>query len=138
VSQPLLHLRFNLFVINETFSNQLWTALHDKHFPLQTGNISLWLSFALSPFAHKNAQQNADLRYYTPQIWSPFLLLKPASERMHARLLPRLSCSWTVLLPSDTHRKLITSITPALLPFVTCLQTLPRTTFGSVSYSNSL
>jgi hypothetical protein len=23
VSQPLLHLRFNLFVINETFSNQL-------------------------------------------------------------------------------------------------------------------
>jgi hypothetical protein len=36
---------------------------------------------------------------------SPFWLLKPASEHAHARLLPRLSWSWTVLLPSDTHRK---------------------------------
>jgi hypothetical protein len=57
---------------------------------------------------------------------SPFWLLKPASERAHARLLPRLSWSWTVLLPSDTHRKHITSITAVLLPFVTYLLTLPR------------
>jgi hypothetical protein len=34
------------------------------------------------------------------------------------RLLPRLSWSWTVLLPSDTYRKLITSTTAVLLPFV--------------------
>jgi hypothetical protein len=32
-----------------------------------------------------------------------------------------------VLLPSDTHRKPITFITAALLPFVTYLLTLPRT-----------
>jgi hypothetical protein len=33
LSQPLPHLRFNLFVISETFVTQLWTALRDKHFP---------------------------------------------------------------------------------------------------------
>jgi hypothetical protein len=32
LSQPLLHLRFNLF-ISETFATQLRTALPDKHFP---------------------------------------------------------------------------------------------------------
>jgi hypothetical protein len=32
-----------------------------------------------------------------------------------------------VLLPSDTYRKHITSITAVLLQFVTCLLTLPRT-----------
>jgi hypothetical protein len=53
-------------------------------------------------------------------------LLKPASEHEHARLLPRLSLSWTVLLPSDTHRKPIMLITAVLLPLVTYLLTLPR------------
>jgi hypothetical protein len=38
-----------------------------------------------------------------PQARSPFWLLKPASEHVHARLLPRLSWSSTVLLPSHTH-----------------------------------
>jgi hypothetical protein len=42
---------------------------------------------------------------------STFRLLKPASGHTHALLLPRLSWSWIVLLPSDTHRKPITSIT---------------------------
>jgi hypothetical protein len=75
----------------------------------------------------KNAQQNAAVQQYTPQTRSSFWLLKPASEHAHARLLPRLSWSWTVLLPSDTHRKTITSITAVLLPFLTYLLTLPRT-----------
>jgi hypothetical protein len=48
------------------------------------------------------------------------------SEHAHARLLPRLSWSCTVLLPSDTHREPITSNTAVLLPFVTYLLTLPR------------
>jgi hypothetical protein len=39
---------------------------------------------------------------------------------------PRLSWSWTVLLPSDTYRKPITSITAVLLPFVTYLLTIPH------------
>jgi hypothetical protein len=38
----------------------------------------------------------------------------------------RLSWSWTVLLPSDTYRKPITSITVVLLPFVTYLLTPHR------------
>jgi hypothetical protein len=33
LSQPLPHLRFNLFVISETFFTLMWTALRDKHFP---------------------------------------------------------------------------------------------------------
>jgi hypothetical protein len=45
-------------------------------------------------------------------------------EHVHARLLPRLSRSWTVLLPSVTYAKPITSITVVLLPFVTYLLTL--------------
>jgi hypothetical protein len=54
LSQPILHLCvFNPFVISETFATQLWTALSDQHFPPKTGNISLWISFALRPFAHK-------------------------------------------------------------------------------------
>jgi hypothetical protein len=52
------------------------------------------------------------------------LTLKPASEHAHTYLLPRLSWSWTVLLPSDTHRKPITSTTAVLLPCVTNLLTL--------------
>jgi hypothetical protein len=56
LSQPLPHLRFNLFVsakILQRLSTQLWT-LRDKHFPPQTGNISLWISFVLSSFTHIN------------------------------------------------------------------------------------
>jgi hypothetical protein len=40
LSQPLPHLCFNLFVISETFSTQMWNALRDKHFfcPQETHN----------------------------------------------------------------------------------------------------
>jgi hypothetical protein len=48
----------------------------------------------------KNIQQ------YIPQARSPFWLLKPGSEHAHARLLLRLSRSWTLLLPSDTSKEL--------------------------------
>jgi hypothetical protein len=74
----------------------------------------------------EHAQQNAAPWQYT-KTQSSFWLLKPASEHVHARLLPRLSRSWAVLLPSDVHREPITSITAVLLPFVTYLLTLPRT-----------
>jgi hypothetical protein len=37
-------------------------------------------------------------------------LLEPAFEHAHARLLPRLSWRWTVLLPSDKYREPIASI----------------------------
>jgi hypothetical protein len=45
--------------------------------------------------------------------------LSPFPTNKHTtRLLPRLSWSWTVLLPSDTHRKLIISIRAVLFSFV--------------------
>jgi hypothetical protein len=34
LSRPILHLRFNLFVISEMFVSHLRTALREKHFPL--------------------------------------------------------------------------------------------------------
>jgi hypothetical protein len=43
---------------------------------------------------------------------------------VHACLLRRLSWSWTVLLPGDTHRKPITSIPAVVLQCVTYLLTL--------------
>jgi hypothetical protein len=50
-----------------------------------------------------------------------FLRLQPVTIFAFSRGLSR---SWTVLLPSDTHRKPITSITAVLLPFVTYLLNL--------------
>jgi hypothetical protein len=61
--QPFQHLRFNLFVISETFATRLWTALRGEHFPPKTGNISLRISFALSPFAHKKKTHNRMLHF---------------------------------------------------------------------------
>jgi hypothetical protein len=49
-----------------------------------------------------------------------------ASEHAHARLLPKLSLRWTVLLPTETDRKFITAMTAVVLPFVTYLLTLRR------------
>jgi hypothetical protein len=80
----------------------------------------------------KYVEYNAALRYHTPKARSSFWLLKLPSEYAHARLLPTLSWSWDVLLPSDTYRKHITSITAVLLPFVTYLLTLPRIIPGVV------
>jgi hypothetical protein len=115
LSQPLPHLRFNLFIISETFAarlnrftRQILPTINRKPFFM---NILCIESF----WPQKNSQQNAALRYYT-QARSPFWILKAASEYAHAHLLPRLSWSRTVLLPSDTNIKPITSITTVLLP----------------------
>jgi hypothetical protein len=70
------------------------------------------MSFALSLFAHKNRTIEPCSSVVHPQARSPFSLLKLASEHM--------------LLPNDTHRKTISSITTVLLPFVTYLLTLRR------------
>jgi hypothetical protein len=61
-----------------------------------------------------------------PQARSSFWLLKQDSEHAHVYLWTRLSWNWTVLLPSDTYRKPVTSITAILLPSVTYFSTLPR------------
>jgi hypothetical protein len=87
-------------VVNR-FMRQTLSTINRKH-------ISLWISLVPSPSAHKNAQQNAALRQCTPQAQSPFWLLKLACEHAHARLLPRLSWSWTLLLLCDTENLLPT------------------------------
>jgi hypothetical protein len=126
LSQPLPHLRFNLFAISETLATtRLWTALLDKHYAPQTGNISLWISFALSPFTQKKKTHNRTLLFGSTPL-KHGRHFDPDSEYAHARLL-RLPRSWALLLSSDTHRKSITSITAGLLPFMSYLLTLPRT-----------
>jgi hypothetical protein len=63
-SQPLPHLRFNLFFVSETFATELWTALRDQHFRPQTGNISLWISFASgSLFTKTHTQRCSSIVY---------------------------------------------------------------------------
>jgi hypothetical protein len=139
LSQPLPHFRFNLFLISKSlprFSTKLWIALRDKHFPPQTGNISLWKSFALRPFAPKKRTTERCSSIVHPQARSPLWLLKPASEYEHARLLHRLSWSWTVLLPSDTHRKPIAFIIAVSLPFVAYLLTLPIVVYNRLCAEN--
>jgi hypothetical protein len=126
--QQLPHLRFNIFVISETFATQLWTCLMRETLPtVNRKHFFVNILFIESFCPQKDAQQNAVLRYYIPRAPLPLWLLKPVSEYAYACLLPGLSWSWTVLLPSGTHRNPITSITAALLPFVTYLLTLAHT-----------
>jgi hypothetical protein len=100
--QPLRHQRNVCHAVVNRFTRQTVPTVNRK---------KILISLALSPSAHKrHTNQNAALLYYIPQTRSPFWLLKPASEQAHTRLLPRLSWSWTVLLPSDTYRKPSVSI----------------------------
>jgi hypothetical protein len=120
LSQPFPRLRFNLFVVRETFSTQMRTALRNK---LQTVNRKHFFMniLCIKSFCLQKKTYNRTLLFGStpPKARSPFWLSKPASEHAHERLLPRLSWSWTVLPPTDTHRKPVTSITSVLRPFVT-------------------
>jgi hypothetical protein len=57
----------------------------------------------LSPFAHKKETTGRCSSVVNPLSTVAILTIQPTSEYAHARLLPRLSWSWTMLLPSDTH-----------------------------------
>jgi hypothetical protein len=116
--QSLRHQRNICHPAVNRFTRQTLPTANRKYFFV---NILCIESFCTQK---KNAQQNAALRYYTSNAWLRFWLIKPASEHGHACLIPGLSWSWTVLLPSDTRWKSITSITTVLLPFVTYLLTL--------------
>jgi hypothetical protein len=104
VSQPLLQLRFNLF-ISETFAimvEPLYETSTSKH-KQETFLYEYPLHWVLLPI--KNAQENEVLRQCTSQARSLIWLLKPTSEHAHAYLQPRLTWSWIILLLCDTHRK---------------------------------
>jgi hypothetical protein len=87
----------------KSFTQQTLPTVNRKHFFM---NILYTESFSPQKRTTKSV-----LLWYYPQAPSPIWLLKPDSEHVNARLLPRLSWSWTVLLPSDTHREALTSVT---------------------------
>jgi hypothetical protein len=131
LSQPLPHLRFNLFVISETFAmfldpvvncftQQTLPAINRKHFFM---NILCIESFCAQQKCRTERCSSVIHTQALPSFW----LLKPASEHTPSHLLPRLQWSWTLLLLSDARRKPITSITAVLLPSVTYLLTVSRT-----------
>jgi hypothetical protein len=69
------------------------------------GNISLWISFTLSPFAHRKCRTEHRSSVIHSSSTVAIVTTETSSEHTLVHLLPRLSWSWTVLLPSDTHRK---------------------------------
>jgi hypothetical protein len=105
------------------FSRQTLPIVNRKHF---FRNI-----LCIESFSRKNKRTKERCSSVIhPQARSPFWLLKSASEHAHVCLLPGLSWSRAVLLPSDTHRTPVTTITAVVLPFVTYLLTLPRSFHG--------
>jgi hypothetical protein len=63
----------------------------------------------------ENAQQNAAV--------SSMVAILTIENNLRTCASASVTCSWTVLLPSDTHRKPITPITIVLLQFMTYLLT---------------
>jgi hypothetical protein len=72
-----------------------------------TGNISLWIFFLLSPIGHKKRTTDHCLTVIPSSSTVAILILKPDSEHEHTRLLPGLSWSWSVLLPSKHIENLL-------------------------------
>jgi hypothetical protein len=66
--QPHSHLRFNLFVISETFATQLWNALRDKHLDL--------LALRLQSPSNYNAIADSHI------CWSPVDTRKDSSSAL--------------------------------------------------------
>jgi hypothetical protein len=122
-SQPLSHyvgitcdfrtfLRGFLDPAVKRLTRQTLPTVNRKHFFM---NVLCNESFCPPPPQIKcNVERCSSVEHSSSTV----AILKAASEHAHARLLPRLSWSWIVLLRSDTHRKPITSITAILLPFV--------------------
>jgi hypothetical protein len=128
LSQPLPHLvghHLRLSNVLERISRRSCEppyAINTSH--RKQENFYEYTYFALSSFANKIPTTERCSSVAHLQARMPFWLLKPSSE--HAHFLPKLSRSWTVLLPTDTHRKYIISITAVLLRFGNSLLTLPR------------
>jgi hypothetical protein len=103
LSQALPHLRFNVFTSSvkrlpprwNRFTRQTLSNINRKHV-----FMDILCNESLCP--QKPTREGCSSVLYSSS--------NPASEHTHARLLFGLSWSWTVLLPSDTHGKPITSI----------------------------
>jgi hypothetical protein len=114
--------------------HQVWTVLRDKRFPPYTGNISVLMSFSLSPFVDKKrtVERCSSVAYSSSTV--AILTAEYSLWTCACASAPTLSWSWTRLLPSDTEKTII-SITAILLQFVTYLLTLPRNTLRSIEFA---
>jgi hypothetical protein len=130
LSQPLPHLRFKLFVVSEMFSKFLAPVVN--RFTRQTLLTLNRKQFCMNIFC---CESFCPHKCTTLLFGSSPILLKhdrhfdywnQPLKHAGARLLSGLSWKWTVLLPRDTHRRPIESITTTLLSFVTYLLTLSR------------
>jgi hypothetical protein len=122
LSQQLPHLRFNLFVISETLATFLEPDVNcftRQTLPTVKRKDIFMYILSLSPSAHKEKTHKKTLLLCNTLKHGRHFDYWNQPLNMHTRLLRILSWSWTVLLPSDTHRKPITTITGVLLPFVT-------------------
>jgi hypothetical protein len=119
------HLRLSNLLerISRPSCEQLY-ATDTSHRKQETFLYKYHFSWVLLPTKNGTRELCSSVVY--SQARQPFWLLKLASENAHGHLLSRLSLSWTMLLPSETGSKPITSITAVLLPFVTYLLTLPH------------
>jgi hypothetical protein len=100
----------------------LWMSLRESLDPV--ANHSTWQTLltinrkhffmnilCIESFCPQNCTiERCSLVVHSSSTRSPFWLLKPASEHAHVHLLPRLLWSWIVLIPTDTHRKPISSL----------------------------
>jgi hypothetical protein len=105
----------------DNFSTQLRTASHQKE------EISLNeypLHWVLFPTEKLTTERCSSVEYSSSTV--VILTTKTSLWIWAWALLPRLSWSWAVLLPCDTYRKRITSITVVLFQFETYLLTLPH------------
>jgi hypothetical protein len=93
------------------FTRQTFPTVNRKHFFM---NIP-----CIESFAHKKCTTERCSWVVYSSSTVVILTTETSLWTCAACLLPRMLWIWTVLLPSDTHRKPITSITAVLLPFVT-------------------
>jgi hypothetical protein len=89
VSNSSRHQRNVCYSVLNRFARQTLPTVKSKYFFM---NVLCTESFCPK---RRTTERCSSVVY--SQVWSPFRLLKPASEHVHARLLARLSRSWTVL-----------------------------------------
>jgi hypothetical protein len=118
--------RSQMHIKHKTFDIRTWkkTTYFSTYPPPKSIHLSDRFASASKPAAKKTSdyplnwvrlstkkkkKHNKTLLFSStpPQAWLPFWLLKPACEHALARLLPRLSCSWTVLLHVDYIENLL-------------------------------
>jgi hypothetical protein len=115
--QPLRHLRDVCHAVVNSFTRQTLLTVNRKHAFM---NI-------ICSFAHK--ERTTESCSLLRVVYSSDTTILIIETSLWACAWASATYSWTVLLPSDTHRKPITSITAVLVTFVAYLLTLPRSKY---------